>query len=301
MVKDFLACDWGTSSFRLMRLDQQGNILSVKETKNGIKALKCQDIERYLIGECREVAGSETLPVVMCGMVGSSIGWYEVPYVDCPASEATLAAELWRVPCESLEAYCVSGVKLQTSTGIADVMRGEETQVVGWLTQASVQERAHSVLCLPGTHSKWVTITDGCISDFSTAFTGELYSLLKDHSVLVQGEQHDSAEAFSAGLQASGGGAALIHQLFNARSRTVLGLQEPADSAAYLSGLLLGSEVGAMASTLGSGPVHLVCGDYLAGPYRQAFEHYGVDCTHYSGGTFSAKGLWSVARAANLI
>ncbi|QKX17584.1 2-dehydro-3-deoxygalactonokinase [Microbulbifer sp. YPW1] len=298
---DILACDWGTSSFRLMRLDKQGNILTAKETKGGIKSLKHVEIERYLVDHCCEIAGREALPVVMCGMVGSGIGWHEVPYVDCPASEATLAAGMRQVPCDVLDAYCVPGVKLQSLVGAADVMRGEETQVVGWLSQASEGERAHSILCMPGTHSKWVTITDGGISAFSTAFTGELYALLTDHSVLVQGEQRDSAEAFSAGLRDSSDSASLIHQLFNARSRAVLGLQEPAHSAAYLSGLLLGSEVGAMAGAIGSDPVHLICGDYLAGPYRQAFEHYGVDCKHYSGGTFSAKGLWTIARVAKLV
>ncbi|WP_066965709.1 2-dehydro-3-deoxygalactonokinase [Microbulbifer sp. Q7] len=300
-MSEVLVCDWGTSSFRLMKIGATGEIISQISTDRGIKSLEGAGMEPYLKAQMSAIGGAN-YPVVLCGMVGSGIGWHEVPYVDCPASKASLAAALVQVPDTDLQAWCVPGVKRITRSGIADVMRGEETQIIGWLTQASPQEQAKATLCLPGTHSKWVHIEGGEICGFSTAFTGELYALLTAHSVLVQGTQAHSTDAFTAGLAASAGEAGLIHQLFNARSRTVLGLQSGAASASYLSGLLIGSEVAAMARELGQGErVHLVCGDNLAAPYGEALQYFGIEYRHYSGSTYSALGLSAIAREANVL
>lgn len=300
LMSEGLVCDWGTSSFRLMRVGESGGIISQISSDQGVKSLKKENMEAYLRSQMAEI-GAANSPLLLCGMVGSGIGWYEVPYVSCPASKASLARDLAKIPGTDLQAWCVPGVKHTTSSGTADVMRGEETQVIGWLTQASPEEQARSTLCLPGTHSKWVHIEGSGICEFSTAFTGELYALLNGHSVLVQGKQEFSAATFSAGLAASAEESGLIHQLFNARSRAVLGLQAAAASASYLSGLLIGSEVAAMAKRLETGErVHLVCGDHLAKPYGQALEYFDIEYRHYSGSTYSALGLAAIAREVNL-
>ncbi|SFC76730.1 2-dehydro-3-deoxygalactonokinase [Microbulbifer thermotolerans] len=304
-MSEILVCDWGTSSFRLMRLSAEGEIVGQIASQAGIKSLQNKEIEAYLLDQCHQLDESGALPVILCGMVGSGIGWYEVPYVDCPVSIASLAGAIQSMPSGAVNAYCVPGVKKLTGAE-ADVMRGEETQAIGWLSGASEAEWAQSLLCLPGTHSKWMSVVDGAIRDFSTAFTGELYSLLKEHSVLVQGEQEDSAAAFDTGLEDSRSGTALIHQLFNSRSRAVLGVLDSAHSASYLSGLLLGCEVRAMAEKLSAGAegkslVHLICGDHLAKPYCRALAFYGMDCRHYSGDTYSARGLLAIARASVLV
>ena len=252
-------------------------------------------MEAYLRTQMTAIGAAES-PVLLCGMVGSGIGWYEAPYVNCPASKASLARDLVKIPDTGLDAWCIPGVKRQSASGGADVMRGEETQVIGWLTQASAEERAQATLCLPGTHSKWVHVEGGEICGFGTAFTGELYALLGEHSVLVQGEQVFSQEVFTAGLAASADASGLIHQLFHARSRSLLGMQPATASASYLSGLLIGSEVMAMAKKLSEGEmVHLVCGDYLAKPYGEALRYFGLPFKHYSGDAYSALGLWAVA------
>ncbi|MBY6188951.1 2-dehydro-3-deoxygalactonokinase [Microbulbifer agarilyticus] len=298
---EILVCDWGTSSFRLMRVSASGEILAQVATDQGVKQLNPEDMEAYLKAQMATL-GSTTAPVVLCGMVGSGIGWYEVPYVSCPASVKSLSAALVRIPQTDLNAWCVPGVKLTSSQGDADVMRGEETQIIGWLTQASEQERTNSTLCLPGTHSKWAHVEGAEICEFSTAFTGEMYALLNDHSVLVQGAQVACDSAFDAGLAASTDGAGLIHQLFNARSRSVLGLQPASASASYLSGLLIGSEVAGVAKKLSPGAVvHLICGDYLAEPYLKALTHFGLRGMHYSGSTYSALGLRAIAEARGLM
>ncbi len=284
-----------------MRVGDNGEILTQISSDHGVKSLKQPQMEAYLKSQM-EAIDMASSPILLCGMVGAGIGWYEAPYVDCPASKASLARDLVKIPDTDLNAWCVPGVKRISNTGAADVMRGEETQVIGWLTQASPVEQARSTLCLPGTHSKWVQIEGGEICSFSTAFTGELYALLNDYSVLVQGEQEYCAEAFHAGLAASAEESGLIHQLFNTRSRGVLGLQPIAASAAYLSGLLIGSEVAAMARSLETGSlVHLICGDYLAKPYGQALEYFGLAFKHYSGSTYSALGLWAISGECNLL
>lgn len=304
-MSEILVCDWGTSSFRLMRLGFDGRVVGEVTSSSGIKTLDRAEIEPYLLTQCRSLDPEGQLAVILCGMVGSGIGWYEVPYVACPASAGSLARSMCEIPAQKLNAYCVPGVKKLAASGEADVMRGEETQVIGWQSQASSEELAGSLLCLPGTHSKWVTVRDGEIQDLNTAFTGELYAVLKDHSVLVQGEQESSVEAFQAGLESSRAESGLIHQVFNARSRAVLGVHKPEHNAAYLSGLLLGCEVGAMAHQLqgveANGLVHLICGEHLADPYRRAMAFYDLECRHYSGDVFSAQGLRVIAAAYGLI
>ncbi|MBY6212054.1 2-dehydro-3-deoxygalactonokinase [Microbulbifer agarilyticus] len=298
---EILVCDWGTSSFRLMRVSASGEILAQVATDQGVKQLNPEDMEAYLKAQMATLGSVNDL-VILCGMVGSGIGWYEVPYVNCPASMYLLSEALVQIPNTELRAWCVPGVKLETPDGRADVMRGEETQVIGWLSEATQGDRAKSVLCLPGTHSKWVQIECGEICEFSTAFTGELYALLNEYSVLVQGEQTVSDVAFTAGLAVSEKTSGLIHQLFNARSRSLLGMQSPMDSASFLSGMLIGSEVGAMAASLDRDTkVHLICGDYLAEPYGMALKYFDVPYIHYSGNTYSALGLKALADASSEI
>ncbi|MCQ3830417.1 2-dehydro-3-deoxygalactonokinase [Microbulbifer elongatus] len=299
-MSEVLVCDWGTSSFRLMCVDGAGKIVGQVSTNRGVKNVPQPEMEGYLKAQILAMDGDD-LPLLLCGMVGSGIGWYEAPYVACPASRRSLGRNLVKVPDTDLTAWCVPGVKCVTDLGTAEVMRGEETQVIGWLTQASEQEQAQSTLCLPGTHSKWVQVEGGEICSFSTAFTGELYALLTEHSVLVQEEQQFSSAAFVAGLAASAQESGLIHQLFNARSRSVLGLQPASASASYLSGLLIGSEVAAVGGKLRRGErIHLICGDSLAVPYGKAMEYFRLPYRHYSGDTFAALGLHAIAREHGL-
>lgn len=304
-MSEILACDWGTSSFRLMRVREDGEIVGELSSQRGVKYLQNCDMGAYLLEQCRYLDASGKLPVILCGMVGSGIGWREVPYVSCPTSSASLAKALQVMPLQAVRAYCVPGVK-KLRGDEADVMRGEETQVIGWLSEAAELERANSLLCLPGTHSKWVSVVDGEIRDFRTAFTGELYAVLKEHSVLVQGAQQHSVSAFERGLQDSRVDSSLIYQLFGARSRAVLGILDPQHSASYLSGLLVGTEVKFMLQQLeatgeGEPLVHLVCGDSLADSYRRALSFYGFECRHYSGSTCSARGMLAIARDRGLV
>lgn len=192
-------------------------------------------------------------PVLMAGMVGSNRGWVETPYVPCPAGAPELAAAtLWVEP----DAVgIVPGVSQRE--GRADVMRGEEVQALGALALSAIPP--DSLICHPGTHTKWIAMAEGRIGAFQTMMTGELFGLLGKHSILAaQLEGAVTADRwFLEGAAASLGGADPLSSLFSIRARHVLG-DEVGNGAAYASGLLIGSDVRAGLRLHRDGPVGLV-------------------------------------------
>src|SRR5262249_35916190 len=147
-------------------------------------------------------------------------------------------------------------------TGARDVMRGEETQILGVLDLHPELTKGRHLLCLPGTHTKWVAVVDGAVSQFQTALAGELFELLRRQSVLARdsGEVDGLSPAFALGLDFARQKADLLHLLFSARSRVVTGELSKEDAASYLSGLVLGKDVAtALALFEVDGPVHLIC------------------------------------------
>ncbi len=240
-----IAIDWGTSSFRAYRLDAAGAVTEKRTAPLGImqvdggrfaQALHAQIGDWLVAGETR---------VVMSGMIGSRQGWVEAPYVAAPAGLEAIAAGMVRVAMETGGlAWIAPGVRTRDAAGVPDVMRGEETQILGVL---ETLPSAGTWVCLPGTHSKWVFVREHRIEHFSTFMTGEVFAVLKSHSIL--GRMMDDApvamDAFDAGLDA-GMGNDLLHQLFGVRARGLFG-ELPADrSGAYLSGILIGNELAAL-------------------------------------------------------
>ena len=231
-----IAIDWGTTSFRAYRLAPDGKVLESRSAPKGILAVPPGGFPAVLDTELGEWI--KEAPIVMSGMVGSRQGWVEAPYVPCPAGFEEIAAAvrevrkgLWIVPGVS----CLDGVP--------DVMRGEEVQVLG----AGVD----GLICLPGTHSKWVEVKGGRIERFSTHMTGELYAVLRQHSILgrMMEEGEPDARAFRDGVERSGEAGGLLHHLFGVRTRGLMGALGPAASASYLSGLLIGHEMRSCAAT----------------------------------------------------
>ena len=226
-----IAIDWGTSSFRAYRLGSDGTILESRSAPMGILAVspgKFPEVLEEQIGEWRET------PIVMSGMVGSRQGWVEAPYVPCPAGFDEIAGAMREV---RKGVWIVPGVSCLDAKGVPDVMRGEETQVLG--------ATRDGLFCLPGTHSKWVEVTRGRIERFSTYMTGELYAVLKLHSILgrMMAEGEPDARAFGEGIARSGEPGGLLHHLFGVRTRGLMGELGPAASASYLSGILIGHEL----------------------------------------------------------
>jgi len=297
-----IAVDWGGSSLRIYRLAADGTLLGRRRGNEG--ALACAGrfgkVLSALIGDWDDPL------VVMAGMVGARGGWIEVPYVNCPAGASALAGGMLRLDA-SREApgfadrafWCVPGMADRT-VAPGDVMRGEETQIAG--LPDMLGNGAHTV-CLPGTHSKWVQVRDGAIVRISTAMTGEVYALLRQHSILgrgmAEGEPPLDTTAFDAGLERSAAPAGgLLHDLFGVRTAALFGRYPPQALASYLSGLLIGHEL-RTALADASAPVHLVGSQALVERYAHALQARGTP-VHRHPEELAAAGMLHLARVRGL-
>ncbi len=290
-----LACDWGTTNLRAWTLDDGGAVVAEREFPLGVSKLAAGEAEARFLADVQPALGAQALPAVLCGMVGSNLGWRQVAYADCPAGLSDLAHAMTEV---ARDVRIVPGLRCQGVAGAPDVMRGEETQILGWLAQDRARQSGRLVLCHPGTHAKWVLIEDGRIVRFVTAMTGELFAVLSQHSVLRSDAPANDEAAFDAGLAAAGDGAALAARLFTARARVVGGDAPAGSTPSYLSGLLIGSEVAATPALLGVDVERVVLlGDAaLCNRYRRALERKGVGVEAFDGAAAAVAGLFALGR-----
>lgn len=258
-----IAIDWGTSSFRAYRLDAGGNIAETRAAAMGILNVPAGQFSRILE---QHIVGWIETPIVMSGMVGSRQGWVEAPYVKCPAGFDEIAEGLQQVRWGDRSAWIVPGVSCRDAAGVPDVMRGEETQILG--------AGADGLICLPGTHSKWVEVRAARIEKFATYMTGEVYAVLKQHSILgrMLEEGKADARAFADGVKRSGEPGGLLHHLFGVRTRGLMGELKPAGSASYLSGIVIGHELRAQ----GTKSFSLLGAAELTALYQQAANVLGM-------------------------
>ncbi|MEO6339115.1 MAG: 2-dehydro-3-deoxygalactonokinase, partial [Caulobacteraceae bacterium] len=249
----FLALDWGTTNLRAWVVADDGTAGERRDFPLGVSKLAPGEAARRFREDVRPALNAEALPALLCGMVGSNLGWAQVPYCDAPAGLDDLALRLHRIEGETPPVAIVPGLRGVRPDGAPDVMRGEETQVLGWIALDPARSRGVHVVCHPGTHAKWVLVKDGRIERFVTAMTGELFDVLRKHSVLGGAEGEDDESAFDAGVDAAGDGAALASRLFTARARVVGGGGlAPGQVKSYLSGLLIGAEAAATPALLGA-------------------------------------------------
>jgi len=298
---EWLALDWGTSNARLWHM-RGSEVISQAESPSGMGQITTAEYPAALADLIQRAGAPAGLTAIICGMAGAKTGWREAGYVDVPCAPDALgrnAVEVDAAPAAA-RAFILPGV-CQRSPGPEDVMRGEETQIAGFLLD---RPDHHGLLVLPGTHSKWVRIDGGRISSFATVMTGELFAVLSEHSILrlsVNGPE-DSAlgkQGLSAGLAA--GIAAperLGTGLFGIRAASLLSNSQPAWSRAYLSGLLIGSEVAGMVMTMhaGAAPVTLIGSPRLTAIYTDAFQLAGLRAERFSGEDAVVRGLLSARR-----
>lgn len=305
-----IGVDWGTSSLRAYRMDRDGRVLERREAPAGILQVADGRFEQALDARLGDwLAAGPDLPVILSGMIGSRQGWVEAPYLACPAGLDGLAGALCRHRAASGRlVHLVPGLATRDVSGIPDVMRGEETQIVGALEPAG--GRGKRLVLLPGTHSKWALVEDGVVRWFASFMTGELWAVLRDHSILgrlMEGETPDEA-GFDRGLEAgltretaSGG---TLRRLFSARTLALMGDLPPGAVASYLSGLLIACEVReALDCVEGAGAgegVLLVGGAALSARYARALDAAGIGHV-LPGGEPAAAGQHRIARAAGLL
>jgi len=254
-----IAVDWGSTHFRA-KLVVEGKVAASTASPDGIRHLDGRDCDAILALHC--AAWKHTHPdarVLMSGMIGAREGWVEAPYVSAPCSVADLAAAMVAVPCDSFgEVLIVPGVRCDDPDNhTTDVMRGEETQIAGLLGSLP---REGAVVCLPGTHSKWVICQDGAIRGFRTWLTGEAYERLT-HGSLIRGDgtpADPGSEAFARGLEASSLPGGLLHQLFLGRTHMLADRLAPSEVRSFVSGLLIGHELREALDYADDLPLHLV-------------------------------------------
>ncbi|CAH2602918.1 putative 2-dehydro-3-deoxygalactonokinase DgoK1 [Rhodovastum atsumiense] len=306
VAPSLVALDWGTSSLRAYLLGPDGAVLDRRAGPWGIMQVQAGDFAgAFATVTAAWQARWPELPALASGMIGSAQGWVEAPYLECPAGAGELAHALVAVPGTRL--LLVPGVAQWGAT--PNVMRGEETQIAGALALRA-ELHASCRIVLPGTHSKWVTVTDGRIRHFTTYMTGELFAVLRGHSILgrlAAGEGAPEAEAaaaaFARGLLAARdapGGIAPL--LFSARALVLAGALRAAESLDYLSGLLIGDELrtALAAPPETAGPLALVGDAALCDRYARAIALFGGPDPIVLGDT-ATSGLWRIARDAGLV
>ena len=290
--------DWGTSHLRLFLCDEDGTVLD-SVTGPGAAQGDFANVFDSLVAKWP--AAQRESPTVLSGMVGSSIGWVQAPYIACPVEPATIATS-----CVSLRAgaiQIVPGLSCRNRFDAPDFMRGEETQILGAIQLDSALRRGSHLLCLPGTHTKWVLLQEGAVSDFLTAPTGELFNLLRDHSVLVR-ERAEAICSAAPGFELALSQvehfslAQVLHRLFECRSRTLDGQLAPGESAAFLSGLLIASDIaGALdvfARSMPSRAVHVIGAPQLIELYAAGLDRQHCHTSSTDGVVAAVAGLTHV-------
>lgn len=294
-----LACDWGTTNLRAWTLDAQGVVVAERDFPLGVSRLPRGEAAAVFSDQVRPALHAENTPAILCGMVGSGLGWTTAPYHDCPTTLPDLAKAMIAAP-GAPDVRIVPGVRYAGFNGHGDVMRGEETQLFGWLALHPEHAEGRHLVCHPGTHAKWMVVEDGRLTAFATAMTGELFALLTTHGVLATDSTPGDSEAFDEGLSASGDGGALAARLFTARARVVGGDAAPETSASFLSGLLIGADVAATPRLLDAAPLTdvVLLGDpQLCALYARALEAQDVRTRTYDGEAAAVAGLWALHTA----
>ena len=287
-----IAVDWGTSSLRGALIEPDGRVAEVRAFARGILTVDAGGFPAVFETCFGDWMTSDALCLI-AGMAGSQQGWLEAPYCPCPAGFDDVAARLrWIVPGRIA---IVPGLSIDAG-GIPDVIRGEETQIFGALQLLGLQNVR---LVLPGTHSKWVTVTDNKITHFSSWMTGEFYALLRQHSILARtlpaSEPAPDTDAFAQGVTVALRGEGLLHTAFSIRTLALFKRMASDALPSYLSGLVIGEELRCQALTRGDSVV-IVGADALAARYEQALALLGVSCQR-AGSNATWLGLQAIAQS----
>ena len=295
-----IGVDWGTSSLRAFLIGTQGEVIEGVSSSEGIMQISKNSFEAVLNRLIGPWVAKNALPILASGMITSRNGWVETPYADMPLDAKDLARALVPHQAESgAHIHFVTGASTEDFGG-PDVMRGEETQIIG----ASAFGFKDGVFVMPGTHSKWVKVAQEKILDFSTYMTGEIFAALKEHTILGTLMEADnfSKEAFEMGVQAGlKGQSNLLHNLFHVRTLPLMGKIPKGATADYMSGLLIGTEVAAViADVKDLGPITIIGRDDLSDRYETALHAAGFKSCRAPDDVV-AKGHFLIARAAGLI
>jgi 2-dehydro-3-deoxygalactonokinase len=300
----YVAVDWGTSSFRLWLVGRDGAVLAERRSGEGMTTAARTGFAEVLQSHLAAVSAPKGLPVLICGMAGAKQGWVEAGYLDTPAALSAIPAAAVRVPGVEADIRILPGLAQRDATA-PDVIRGEETQLLG---AAADLGSGNHLVCMPGTHSKWVRLSGGKVEGFSTFMTGELFDAIAkntilSHAIADAGAIAPDNAAFRAAVTRMVTNPALAtSQLFSVRAGSLIAGLSPEDAKARLSGTLIGLEIaGALSLAAKDTPVMLVASGSLGTLYGQALAAAGLsptvidaDTAVRTGLAAGAKALWSL-------
>jgi 2-dehydro-3-deoxygalactonokinase len=279
---DWIAVDWGTSNLRAWGVGSRGEVTFTGNSERGMGRLTREDYP----GALSELVAGDLSParppldVIICGMAGARQGWLEAPYLPAPVNLEDLPLRAVRpsLPGSRLVPKILPGI-CQTAPGLEDVMRGEETQLLGL---AALMPGFSGMACLPGTHCKWVHLDGRLVERFTSTMTGELFELLRLHSVLRHSFDGDAdpaererglADGLAEGIDAP---QSLMTRLFKVRAASLVSGRQAGWCAGFLSGLLIGAEIGSQRTALGAGEIPLIGSAALARIYAQGLSMIGA-------------------------
>ena len=298
MTEFCAAVDWGTSHFRLWVLDNEGKVLAKRQSDEGLATAGRIGFSLVLEDHLSKLGLTKSVPAVICGMAGSLQGWQEARYLDTPVELAAIPNGAIAVGRADRDVRILPGI-CQRDPKHPDVMRGEETLLLGAMTTNSGNE----IVCMPGTHSKWVTLNNSRVVEFSTHMTGDLFSAISSNTVLRFADMNSknidpTASVFLSAIeQAMLNPAEITSQLFAIRSAPLLDQGRGEDASAQLSGALIGLELAAVTSRHGIIElVTLIVGSPLADLYRGAFDHCDIDVIQMDSEHAARAGLYEAAR-----
>jgi len=299
----YVAVDWGTSSFRLWLVDQAGDVLGERRSDEGMMAAGKPGFPAVLQSHLEAVGAPPGLPVVICGMAGARQGWVEAGYVDTPARLASILEHAVPVPGQDRDIRILPGIA-QRDPKAPDVMRGEETQLLGALGVGAAND---ATVCMPGTHSKWVRVNGGIVERFATFMTGELFGAVSRETILshaVAGaDEVEDIDAFrSAVIAAFEWPAFAANLLFQVRSGQLLYGGKPSSAREKISGTLIGLELAAgLAGEIPKVGITLIASGRLQRLYKLAFEtvsvpvrSIGAEDAVRRGLSMAAQSIWNV-------
>jgi len=285
----FIAADWGTTNRRAYKIDAGGKCVDEFEDERGIMSVAPGGFPKA-VAEIRSRLGDS--PLLLAGMIGSNRGWQEAPYVACPAGIDEVAdALVWAGEREAI----VPGVSYLKGN-CADVMRGEEVQLLGAVAAGLVDPM--SMICHPGTHNKWATLRQGKIAEFRTVMTGELFNLLKEHSILsdLLNGPVEPTDIFRQAARYAIENEALPAELFAVRARVLLGQAKKEDAAAYTSGILIGTDVRIGLSVPTAARITLIGRPELTRLYAAAIGEAQRDAVELDGEQCFLAGIQGIAK-----
>ncbi|WP_417458591.1 2-dehydro-3-deoxygalactonokinase [Kordiimonas sp.] len=300
----YIAGDWGTTHLRLALVQKDDGICIMEKRGPGIGQIRPSEIPHVFGALVHDwIANHAVTDAVLCGMAGSNIGWLDAGYVPCPAHIDEIRNRFARTRYENVSVSIVPGLKCVNLAGAPDVMRGEETQLLGALQRKPVLGQGQHLICMPGTHTKWTLFADGVAETFLTSVSGELFAALAEHSVLVKaGTPSVQVDwAFELGLERALAlpDADLQHLIFETRSRQIADGIDNGEARSFLSGVLIGRDVMSawrlFEKEIGSPMITIIGNRSLGHLYRMACGKLQVQCETLDGHQLSLAGIHCLA------